>query len=171
MFVKMDEREFEAIIRQYHATLHDYVSRRTGSSDIADDILQNVFVRLWQSRNSVRVKGSIKSYLFTAARNAVIDAGKSEDSRRERELLSAAERFSAEGEYDDALERDNLVEMVQRVVDTLPPACREVFELHRVYDLSYPEIADTLGVSLSTVKTQMSRAFAVLNRELRPLVD
>lgn len=166
----MDEREFEGLIRQYHPMLHDYVVRRTGSADTADDILQNVFVRLWENRNSLKIRGSIKTYLFTAARNATIDAKISEGARKDRELVSAEERFRGEGEYDDPVERENLVNMVQRVVDDLPPACREIFELYRVYDLSYPEIAATLGVSLSTVKTQMSRAFAALNRNLGPLL-
>lgn len=164
----MDEREFEALIRQYHPALHDYLVRRTGSADSADDILQNVFVRLWENRKSVKSVGSIRAYLFTAVRNAAIDTGVSERARKARELDAGEAWINDSSQSID--DKSDINEIVERAVQSLPPACREVFELYRVYDLSYPEIASTLGVSLSTVKTQMSRAFEALSRNLRPLL-
>jgi len=165
-----DERALDALIARYHSPLNHLVRRYVGSGDAADDVLQDVFVRIWRTRHTLVLHGSLRSYLYAAARNAAVNAVTSETARRRREALVSESDALAVEPIADAVEQAELEIAVRRALDDLPERCREVFLLCRQHGLSYPEVASALGVSLSTVKTQMGRAMAALARRLTPFL-
>lgn len=151
-----------ALFRTFAPELRGFLARYVGSPAIAEDLVQDLFLAIWDRRTTVRVRGSVRTYLFAAARNRALNHLKHERIAhrfRRRRIAAGDERDpSAPGEADllAALE-------LQRVLQTLPPRRRRIFVLNRCRGLSYTRIASTLGLSVKTVEVEMGRAL----RDLR----
>jgi RNA polymerase sigma-70 factor, ECF subfamily len=163
-----DERAFEALFRALAPGLCVAVVRYVGSRAVAEELVQELFFELWAGRSTLAIEGSISGYLFTAARHRALN-----HLRRERRIVpdpddafraSAADPAAAtESELLDALE-------LQDAIDHLPARCRLIFTLSRRQDMTYGEIASSLGLSIKTVETQMGRALKSLRDRLRHLL-
>ncbi len=156
----------ELLIARHYAVLHRYAVSRIRSLDIAEDILQDVFFRLWRRRREIGTPMSVVGYLFAATRNSIFDHEAAESNRKRRELESSAGQRVVADPPIPTFEFDEVERLVDDAVADLPAKCREIFELVRGNGLTYPDAAAVLGVSLSTVKTQMSRAMSALVRKL-----
>jgi len=172
------ERSFEALIRAYYSELLRYAMRAVGSSVAAEDVLQDLFLRIWASRHSLEIRESVRAYLYTALRRQIYDHAKIQrrHGRREGALAREWRAGDAGGSPSwttDALqdiEQADLASAVREAIGQLPERCREVYVLSREHGLSYGEIAETLGISVNTVKTQMGRAIRVLRRVAAPFL-
>jgi len=162
-----DEPAFEALFRALAPGLCALVTRYVGARAVAEEIVQDLFLELWTRRSELSIDQSIAAYLFTAARNRALNHRK-----RERRIIDLAPSDhpdeadpTARGEAEllDALE-------LQDAIAQLPARCRLIFTLNRHQDLSYTEIATSLGLSVKTVETQMGRALRALRDRLRHLV-
>ena len=156
---------FDAVFRQWYGPLCHYACRLTGGDmDEAEDLVQQAFVKLWESRGRLDVTWSLKAYLYKVVHNACLNR------LRSRKVQSKYLEFNAQQQEmmytppDDT--SPELIERFQRALDTLPPQCRHVFELSRFELLKYREIADQLGISIKTVETQMGKALRVLRTQL-----
>ncbi len=142
--------------------------RFVGSAEVAQDLVQDLFLRLWDSRGPRDAVRLTRPYLYVAARNRALKY------LRHRRVVSAwiarvaLEEPPSADTPEDLLLRDELDAAVQRAVGRLPARCRAVFMLRRREQLSYREIAARLGVSLGTVKSQMWRATLRLREQLAP---
>lgn len=161
-----DEREFEALFRAHHAALCSFAHRYVRAPDVAEELVQEVFLHLWQQRSAWDGRSAIRTYLYTAVRNAAVSYLRHERvvARRSAETVAlfdraqpAADRTVADGETAAA---------VRAAVDRLPERCRLVFTLNREHGMTYAEIARTLGLSIKTVDTQMGRALKALRKYL-----
>lgn len=161
-----DVAAYEALFRAVAPGLAAYLSRYVGSAAGADDLIQDLFLAVWTRRATLEVRGSIRTYLFIAARNRALNHLKHErvEDRFRAAMLERSDALdaSAPGESDflTALE-------LQRAIDALPPRCRLVFTLSRQEDLSYSQIAVRLGISVKTVEVQMGRALRRLRAHRR----
>jgi RNA polymerase sigma-70 factor, ECF subfamily len=161
------------LMRTYAESLIAYAASITQSDDVAQDVVQDVFIRVWNRREALSNDRSIAPYLFHAVRNAAFDVRRAERRAELREATAAKEGIgipSATASPSGSIEVDELSRAAVRVIASLPPACREVFLLTRRGELTYAESAAVLGVSVSTVKTQMARAVAALARALAPVL-
>ncbi|HEU4643603.1 MAG TPA: RNA polymerase sigma-70 factor [Gemmatimonadaceae bacterium] len=165
-----DLADLEALFHAHYAPLCEYVWSYVRSREAAEELVQGVFVRLWelQARGSSPELGV--SYLYAAARNRAIT-----QLRRERVARRFADATLAahEGEPPtetalDTLEAMDLAAAADRAVAALPDRCRLIFLMSRQQGLSHGEIARALGVSLTTVETQISRALKRLRARLAP---
>lgn len=165
-----DERGLTALIGRYYVPLVNFVLRYVETVDAAEDVLQELFVRLWERRAEQEIHGTVRAYLYTAARNSALHAVARRQARGRAELSYATHVGDDESSFDIALdvEQRDLAEIVRAAVAVLPERCREIFILSREHGLSYSEVAQTLGVSVSTVKTQMGRAIVALDAKLAP---
>jgi RNA polymerase sigma-70 factor (ECF subfamily) len=165
-----DERGLSALIGRYYVPLVNFVLRYVDTADAADDVLQELFVRLWEQRTEQEIHGTVRAYLYTAARNSALHAVARRRARGRAEQGYATHVDDTARPFDIALdvEQRDLAEVVRAAVAQLPERCREIFVLSREHGLSYSEIAQALGVSVSTVKTQMGRAIVVLDTKLAP---
>jgi RNA polymerase sigma-70 factor (ECF subfamily) len=157
-------------MERYYRPLAEFVMSYVASSDAADDILQELFIKLWDRRETLIPTGSVRSYLYTAVRNAALNAEASSRARGRAEAGAAdlAEETIPGGDREfDATE---LTTACAQAVDRLPPRCRDVFLLARDHNLSYAEIANTLGVAPSTVRNQMAKALSIVERRLAPFL-
>ncbi|MBL7797597.1 MAG: RNA polymerase sigma-70 factor [Saprospiraceae bacterium] len=160
-----DEAAFEAVFRQWYEPLCGYAARLTdGDLDGAEDLVQQVFVKLWEQREGLDIAWSLKSYLYKTVHNAALNRIRSAKTHSKYLDFNAAQ---LEKEYapPDYPARE-LAGRLQAALEKLPPQCRHVFELSRFEDLKYREIADQLGISIKTVETQMGKALRILRFQL-----
>ena len=156
-----DVRAFEELYRTHLPRVHALVRRMTAGRD-ADELTQDVFVRLWQKIGSFRGDSSFSTWLHRLAVNVVIERFRTEQVRRARmhdgeeifETLSAPPQTRDIGmDFESALEK-------------LPDGAREIFVLHDVEGHKHHEIATLLGISAGTSKAQLHRARMMLRRHL-----
>jgi RNA polymerase sigma-70 factor, ECF subfamily len=166
-----DEQAFETLFREFYPPLCTYVESLGQSPDAAEDIVEEMFLRLWTLREHWSVKGSVASYLYVAAKHQTFNAAAKDQAvfrLSDRVSQDGGEPRSASGtDADRSLDAADHAEVIQRAVSVLPDRSRQVFLLYYRDDLSYSEIAERLGVARKTVENQLSRALKILAERLR----
>jgi RNA polymerase sigma-70 factor (ECF subfamily) len=164
-----DAEAFESLFHAYHAPLCAFAYRYLGVRDLAEDMVQEVFLFVWERRESLAVRTSIRSYLFTAVRNAALSHLRHERVVRRREA-DTRDRFALSvSDADAEASMADTLTAVRHAIDRLPERCRLVFTLHREQGLTYSEIAEVLHISAKTVEVQMGRALKSLRKSLNGL--
>jgi RNA polymerase sigma-70 factor (ECF subfamily) len=173
-----DTAAFRELVQRYGDRLLGYLFRMTGNRDQAEDLFQETFKRVHEKGHTFRGR-SFKSWLFTIATRIVIDQAR----RRKRQVTLAAvaptdcdadepsrlDTVAASADAADPADEvviDEQKQQVRRAVETLPAKQRATLVLAYYQQLSYREVAEVMGCSIGTVKTQMSRALATLARKL-----
>lgn len=160
-----DKRAFEYFFKEYVDMLYAYALGFCRDQDVAEDVVQEAFVRFWTMREKIAYTESIYGYLQRTVRNMCINQKMRErvEEKYRQELLN-----TEEGEFDWV--DDNALEELRRqlldAIDRLPEKCREIFVLSCVEGLKYQEVADQLGVSINTVKTQVRFGYKKLRADL-----
>jgi RNA polymerase sigma-70 factor, ECF subfamily len=169
-----DERAFEAVFRRFNRELYRFAVRMLGSPDEAEDVVQGVFVAIWQNRATWVIRSGLRVYLFTAVRNRVLQQFRNSRVRRglEPEILAiTGARLSGPFTSPEAqVEQVDFAAALATAVAALPPRCREAFMLTREHGLTYAEAGAVMGVSPNTVMVQIGRALATLRRSLAPFL-
>lgn len=176
-----DPAAFRELVRRYGDGVLGYLVRMTGNRDQAEDLFQETFQKVHEKARTFR-GGSFKSWLFTIATRLTIDTAR----RRKRPATislnrptdcdsdpSPLETVASQAAADpvDELVREEQKEQVRRAIESLPVGQRSALVLAYYQQLSYQEVAEALGCSVGSVKTQMSRALAKLARKLPDSVD
>lgn len=167
-----DPAAFEALFTTHYEGMCALAYTFVRSREAAEDIVANVFRRLWMRRLEWEPAGPARTYLLTATRNEAINLLRR--LRREQGLEDRALRedvapaLSAPvASPESALVARELAEAIERTSANLPPRCREVFELRWREGLRHREIAERMGIALKTVEMQMTRALKAIREELR----
>ncbi len=176
-----DPAAFAELVRRYGDGMLGYLFHMTGNRDQAEDLFQETFKRVHEKAHTFR-GGSFKSWLFTIATRVTIDTAR----RRRRTTVLSLDR-DADCEDDpapletvvareaadpaDEAVRQEQKEQVRQAIEALPVGQRAALVLAYYQQLSYAQVAETLGCSVGAVKTQMSRALAKLARRLPDSVD
>lgn len=165
-----DKNAFDSIYNSYWEQLLKYSFKLTRCLETSQEIVQDLFVDLWVQRKKIEIKTSLKSYLFTALRYKIIDHIKGSKKREDymHEMLSSY--MGTNNETENQLYFSNLNESYEAALQTLPPKCREVFQMSRNEHKSIEEISKELNLSSQTVKNQISRALKILRTSLRDFV-
>jgi RNA polymerase sigma factor (sigma-70 family) len=140
-------------IFRHRADLQRYLQHFTSGAEDIEDLIQETYVQVYALPDYQAVD-SPKAYLFTIARNLAVDRARRNVSRATDSVadVEALDVFSLESAADVQLDARRRFESFCAAVDTLPPVCRRVFVLRKVYKLSHSEIAEVLGVSHSTIE-------------------
>jgi RNA polymerase sigma-70 factor (ECF subfamily) len=159
-----EEAAFQTLFRDYYPLLCVYAKRLTGDADGAREVVQDLFVRLYEGRQTLPAPGSLKSYLYAAVRYACLNQLKQAYTRHQhhQQILYHAPT----GEDTDALVQLELEEKIWRAVQDLPKQCRKIFRMNRFEDKKNRQIADELGISVRTIETQISKALRLLRGAL-----
>jgi RNA polymerase sigma-70 factor, ECF subfamily len=165
-----DERSFEMLFKKYYASLSSYAMVFVRFEDLARELVHETFIKIWERRDNIVIESSFKSYIYRSVHNNCINfLKKSRQLSIKQETVRAEilkqheinmHHFDQEGI--DRLLSDDFETVFSRGLDALPDQCREIFNLCRDDKLSYQEVADRLGISVNTVKTQMKRALSKL---------
>ncbi len=158
---------FGVLFRQTYPELCNFVAQFVRSRAMAEELVQDLFLRLWEKRASWEAELPSRSYLYRAARNRAFDHLRHERIVEQTVALSAGDLAPADPLSGDDPDHDDLKAALQRAIERLPERTRQVFTLSRGHGLTYAQIADTLDISVKTVEGQMARAFRNLREELR----
>lgn len=166
-----DEAAFSTLFYSYHQKLGAYILRLTESFPLTEEIVQDVFLSIWQNRACLGDISKFEPYLFVIARNRAFNCLKQmarEHSRR-REWASLRRD---EPEMGDALQAaDGYDRLIDKAVDKLPPQQKKVYLLRNQEGMGYPAIAIQLGLSATTVKKHMSLALRSIREYVHSHMD
>jgi RNA polymerase sigma-70 factor (ECF subfamily) len=151
-----DERAFSIIVRTYEQPVYNYVLRLTSDRALAEDLTQEVFLRVFQGLPSFSLRSRFTTWLFQVTKNRVLDELRAIE-RRPRATL-ALEDIPPLEVVDAPVERSEAIDAVWRAVEALNPDLKMALLLRDVVGLSYTEIAETLEITLATVKWRIYKA-------------
>ncbi len=163
-----DQKAFQKLFSDFHDTLFRFVAYRVKDSDLAEDITQETFLRIWKNRKSLIPKKSFFSLIARISTNLCYDHFRHIEvrNRHKDQIPEYGKSY-----FDDPEAVNNakiLQDEIQKIVnDKLPDKCRSIFILSRIEGHSNPEIAEILGLSIRTVENQIYRALKVLKKNLK----
>jgi len=164
-----DSAAFEALFNFYCQQLINFARRYVFDKQIAENVVQDVFVNVWQNRKNLDPSKMIKAYLFTAVKNNSLKHLRHLNIEN-KEIESTSPYIGDDERPDKKLDEKELGVEVHQAIDELPEKCKEIFKMNRFENLKYAEIAKILNISIKTVETQMGRALKKLRERLKPFL-
>ena len=161
-----NEAAFEQVFKTHFKALHAYACTILKDDDLAEEMVQNVFVKLWERKENLTISGSVTAYLYKAVYNESLNSLK---HQKVKSAYQSHLSYSMKNETDNAAKRISLQELelrLQKALNELPEQCRAIFQMSRFEELRYREIADRLGISIKTVENQMGKALKLLRLKL-----
>lgn len=166
-FKKGDTKAFEELFQKYHKKLYAFLFHLLHSKEDAEEIVQEAFIKIWEKREDFVEGYSFDSFLFTIAKNAFLNQNRKKVNRRVFEdHLDFVEEISSE-KTDDYVIFQETREIINTIINGLPPKRKEIFLLRRIEGLSRNEIAEKLGISIITVDSQLTKANYYLKDQLK----
>lgn len=161
-------KAFEALFRQYYSPLCLYAASITGSAEVGEEIVEELFYQFWKDREKWPLFHSVKSYLYGAVRNQALQYCEHLEVRnRYRDgVLSASIGSASPSDPHEQLECKELQTLINRTLAKLPERRLRIFQLHRMGGKRYAEIATLLSLSVKTVEAEMTKALKVLRKEI-----
>lgn len=163
---KKDKKSFEIIFKAYYAQLVRYAFLYVKEKEVAEEVVQDVFLTIWEKKESILISTSLKSYLFRAVYNKSLNqlnAIKHKEAYKEYNLLQI------EAEQNQCFEKvteDELLNKIHRAIEELPAERKKVFNLVKIEGYKYKEVADKLGISIKTVENQMGSALKFIRDKM-----
>jgi RNA polymerase sigma-70 factor (ECF subfamily) len=168
-----DRSIFDSVFKEFYSKLCAFAKDYVKSNDIAQELVQEVFFNLWESHSKIHIKSSLKAYLYRSVHNHCLNYIRQINTRARNLQIEQIDEWSdllslelREDVFDEIFTEKVEFEL-EKAIASLPEQCGNIFRLCRYENLSYPEIAKQLDISLSNVKTQMSRAM----NKLRECMD
>ncbi|MFO7657740.1 MAG: RNA polymerase sigma-70 factor [Bacteroidales bacterium] len=163
-----DIKALEIIFSRYYAGICNYLLLLFKNQLIVEHIAQDIFVYIWENRETLEIKTSIESYLYSAGKykglNYLRNAKRRETINENIRILQENINVSS----DTILEAKELEQIIENAIVSLPPRCQQIFRLSREDEMSYAEIAKFLDISVNTVEGQIGIALKKLRAVLRP---
>jgi RNA polymerase sigma-70 factor (ECF subfamily) len=161
-----DIGQFESLFRSSYVSLVRYAKTLIKDHDTAEEIVQDLFFRLWQDKEKLNIESSLNGYLFRSVHNKCLHY-----IEHNRVVEKYAEEMSYRQPEDqespsDILQYGELQVKVARILAKLPERCGQIFFMSRFEGLKYAEIAEKLSVSVKTVESNMGRALKEFRKEL-----
>lgn len=160
-----DEQAYAYLIDTYHHKLCLYANSLVKNVYSAEDIVQNVFIKVWEQRTRLKSDHAVKSFLYKLVYNEFIDLYRKNQSlfSLEKSYYDALNSIVSD---DDSESLQRMINVVNKEIQNLPPKCKEVFILSKKEGLTNIEIAEHLEVSIKTVEAQITKAFSILRSSL-----
>ena len=157
------DQKFKVLYFEHYSVAHRTAMYILKQKDAAEDVVQNVFLKLWDKRDQLDELQNPKAYIIQMARNGALDAIKKSNDVSEENIALEFVDEKNENEIVD----DDIRLAIEKAVTQLSPKCRLVFSLSRFEGLTNPEIAEYLDISIRTVETQISNALKAFRTDLR----
>lgn len=158
---KGDEEAIRIIFDTFYDELCLYAAGFTKSFQVAEEVVEDVFISLWKNATNLSITTSLKSYLYKSVYNGCLKFLKTEGRLNSSTVENDSEIFktSSFNDPESELILQELEKKADLIMESLPAQCKEIYFLSRFENLSYSQIAEKLKITTGTVKTQMSRAF------------
>lgn len=183
MFKQGDNMAFDILFEKYRGRVYNFLYRMLGRDrESAEDLLQEIFVKVFRGKEFYEPKAKFSSWLFSIARNHCLNHIKSlryirEEGRvsldhlgRESSLVMD-DILSVQSSQEKNTERKEMLEMLENAINILPEKYREIFLLHAVEGFSHEEISQTLKINPATVRTNYHRARIMLKEKIGPMLQ
>jgi len=160
-----DSKAYTFLVNTYHHKLCVYAYSFTHDHNLSEDIVQNVFMRIWNKRKNLKDDFVIISFLYKSVYNEFIDQYRSKKSTYplEKKYIDALNTI-VENEDEHSIE--NIIKLVKREIQNLPPKCKEIFLLSKDEGLTNIEIAEYKNVSIKSVEAHITKAYSILRSTL-----
>ena len=165
--IKVSNAEaFKSVFELYHEGIFNFIHYKLGNVEAAEDIVQDVFIKLWENRHHLKEDRSLKAYLFTIANNLALNY-----IRHSKVVLKFQQELGREPSLQESphssLEKKEFHEKLLACIAALPEKPRSVFMMSRMEQLSYQEIAERLDISIKTVESHIGNALKTLRQSLQ----
>lgn len=167
---KKDLDGIEQLFTANHKALCNVAYKIVRDRSTAEDIVQDVFLKLWRKRDEIQIESTLKGYLFKAVANAALNELQRAKKIQFKDEIKELERPVADIPAQEEVNPQILEKKLSDALNTLPPRCRAIFILSRYENLKYREIAEQLNISVKTVEAQMGIALEKLRAELKPYI-
>lgn len=162
-----DITAYKYFFNTYYKDLYDFSRKYLNNKEVAEEIVQDVFIYLWNNINKIDINISLKSYLYTSVKNRSLNYIKSKYNRIEHVELDETGDNNIGLTANEMVEYKELEKLINLAVEALPNRCKDIFYLSRNSEMSYQEIADELNISKDTVKLQIKIAIKKLKEYLK----
>ena len=162
-----DEQAFELLYRRFFVRLCAFANKFMNDPAASEEVVQDIFLKLWENRSSLQKDGSFKSLLFQSVHNKSLNLlAHQKVVNRYQEMIRIVYAHPEEFDALDSLMAKELNLRIQTIISDLAPQCKKIFLMSRSQGLKHCEIAKELSLSIKTVETQMNRALKKLHFEL-----
>lgn len=163
---QQNEAAFEQVFKEYYKTLHSYACTLLHDDANAEEMVQQVFFKLWERAAGLHISGSIAAYLYRAVHNECLNFLKHQKVKAKHRLHVVYRMREEERVGNDAMYDPTLINKIGEAMNDLPEQCRTIFQMSRFEQLKYREIADKLNLSVKTVENQMGKALKIMRAKL-----
>jgi RNA polymerase sigma-70 factor (ECF subfamily) len=163
---KREEAAFEQVFKTHFKSLHAYAYSMLQDEMAAEEMVQNVFCKLWERNQNLSIEGSVAAYLYRAVHNESLNYLKHLKVRAEHQLYVVHSMKEGTESATRKMQLKELEARLQKALNDLPEQCRTIFQMSRFEELRYREIAERLGLSVKTVEAQMGKALKILRTKL-----
>jgi RNA polymerase sigma-70 factor, ECF subfamily len=160
------ETEFEEIFKTSFKNLHSYAFTILKNMDMAEEAVQQIFLKLWEQKDILKFDTSVKAYLYKAVHNHCLNVLKHEKVKNAYKIHSIYQMKNHEDSAHKKIAASELEIRLHKALNELPEQCRTIFQLSRFDELTYREIADQMGLSVKTIENQMGKALKILRIKL-----
>ena len=166
LLAQRDETAFEQVFKTHFKRLHAYAFTILRDEVEAEEMVQQVFFKLWERNENLSLSGPVSAYLYRAVHNESLNYLKHQKVRSNHQLHIA---YSMKNEAEHPAKKimaGELEKKIHSALNDLPEQCRTIFQMSRFDEMKYREIADKLGISVKTVENQMGKALKLLREKL-----
>lgn len=162
---KGDKAAFEELYWIYNRRLYNFVLSVLFDKSLAEDITQTCFLKIWENRATIDEEKGFTSYLHTIAKNLVYR--ETERELLKNRFLATLQEHKPDNTTQETIDANLLQEHINKLIEKLPPARKEIFIMSRLQGLSNKEIAEKLSISEKTVETQVYRSIQYLKKHFQ----
>lgn len=161
-----NEDAFEQIFHAYYKALVHYAKTILKDMDDSEDIVQQVFVSVWEKRLNIEVHTSLKAILYKSVYNACLNRLKQQQVRNgyAKEVIQL---HNEQGITQDSVQQKELQHKIEAAINMMPEQCAKIFKMSRFEQMKYQEIADALNLSVKTIENQMGKALKIMREQLK----
>jgi RNA polymerase sigma-70 factor (ECF subfamily) len=160
------ESAYQRLFEWYYRKLVVFALKYIGDPEVARDLVQDLFLSIYESRRSISIQTSLKSYLYSAVKNRCLNHIRHQAVREKHSNMVIHSENGKDEDLEEKIETTELEARIFEIVSKLPDRCRQIFILSRVDGKRNREIADQMNLSIRTVETQISKALKSLRDNL-----
>ncbi|MBN2523797.1 MAG: RNA polymerase sigma-70 factor [Bacteroidales bacterium] len=165
---KGEEAAYELLFKEYYQLLTVFANKYLNDIENAKEIVQDLFVHLYEKRDHLDINSSLKSYLFRSTHNRCINYINAQKIRNKYADHVKQIDTGKENSLENEVNKTELEHALYKAIDDLPPKCQIIFKMNRFEGLSNSEIANKLSLSKRTIETQISKALKILRVKMKP---
>lgn len=166
---KGDKDAFVVVYHKYHSYLYSLALRYLKNVEAAEEAVQHVFVKLWESTRHIEIEINLKNYLYTMTKNYILNYFRDNKKMVSINYVNAQEEISDGNDFSTLLEEMQLSEILRQGIEKLPTRKKEICKMKMEGSISNQEIADRMGISIHTVKSHYQEAIKMLRDYFRKM--